>query len=280
MIGVSKPFILLVNKFAEFYGTFNSKEPTSGLSLEEICSFFEKIKLLIASMEFSATKKLHAILHYLSNILKRGFFWNYSSFAFESYFNSLKKVARDCSTNPLVAIENFFSNFISCHFFSLTTPVLLHFGVEKDKIDLYKRYQDIATNRKPAFVQFYNLKYVENHLEKIKTFRSYSRTTIKEQHVTIERYSKNKKTNNHFALLTINEIEIYSKIIAIEEPNKNIYFKQGQIVEDDKEEIKLLFLDRFVKTKFESKIQVTSIDSFKKKIIAFEISGFCFFNKK
>jgi len=117
---------------------------------------------IIKSMDLKVTPRIHALLHYLSVLTKFGLSWNYSSFSFESYFNALKKVARDCNTNPLEALKNYFSDSISLHYFSLSTKVFLKFGIDNEQISFFKKYTSNKQIRKPAFAIFKNLEYEEN----------------------------------------------------------------------------------------------------------------------
>ena len=128
-------FITLINSFAELYSVFNSKN--AKLQTSVLYSFKNKIEKMIIEMGEFVTNKLHAFLHYISNILKRGMFWNYSAFVFESFFGSLKKVARDCKVDPFPALENFFSNLSSTNIFQLPKNVLLKFGCEEKKVNFF-----------------------------------------------------------------------------------------------------------------------------------------------
>jgi hypothetical protein len=263
-IGFDEEFILLINSIAEFYQTFNNKE--NGISIKEIWLFQSKIHCIIDKIGLFGSNKSHAFTHYNSNILKRGLFWNFNSFIFESFFNNLKKVCGDCKINSFPALENYLSDLIAQNLFNgISRNILLKFNVKQKKVNLLVKYQLHKPQRRPAFCKFRDLE-CNNELQQTenKTFDSYSRIEIAGQQITIERYSSKHKTSNHFAILKINDQLVYAKIIAIDKGSKQIYFQEGFIVEEDREKINNLFVGRVVKLTFKPIIQITSFQIFKK----------------
>lgn len=76
-IGYDDEFIELINSFAEIFYKFNSK--TDSISVEEIDGIYkEKINNMVNKFIPYVTIKIHSLKHYTSNIIKRGFFWNWS----------------------------------------------------------------------------------------------------------------------------------------------------------------------------------------------------------
>lgn len=259
------PLIKVINNLAELYEVFNSKKEK--LKFIDLNKLLNNIKSVNNALRENVTIKLHSLIHYLSQTVKFGLFWNYNSFIFESYFNNLKKVARNCGKNPMWAIENYVRESYISNLFALPASFLLNLGASKVEVDFLKQNEDNNTERL-SYIFFYRLKFVKNSVLYSKNVRSFGRYYIDGHQITIEKYSKTKKTNNHYAILNINNQVEYVKLIAIEQ--ENIYFKIAYVVEE-------LFKNNFVKTTFNETINVAHLNTFQKKVFALETPNFCFF---
>lgn len=199
-IGFDHDFIFCLSIMADLYQSCNSK--TTPLSFFQLHEKLNKIDLLIIKLGEKVTHKFHAFTHYPRNILHRGLFWNFSAFIFESFFNNLKRVARDCKISPFPAMENYLSSLNSINLFnSLSKDDLLLFGINERKAELISD----CSKKKERRSAYSNVTLTSQNQDTMETskqsFKSFSRTVIENQQITSENYSSKVKTANHYFIL-------------------------------------------------------------------------------
>jgi len=265
--------IILISKLANLYQTFNNK--TKPLTYQQIQEKYVDIQNIIIFLGDNITPKFHALTHYISQILKRSLFWNYSGFIFESCFNNLKTVATNCKISPFPAIENYLSDLLSLNLFnSLSRQELSLFGVNEKKIRLLEDITNRKINRRSSFCNVTLSSENQDDLTISKhSFRSFMRIVINNHQITTDRYSLKVRTANHFVVFEKDgNNPILAKIIAIKELDKRIFFKQG--IAHDIETMERLFLGKCFKLVFGNQIKDIAWNDNLQKVVGFELGGF------
>lgn len=268
--------IQMIYSFSEIYNLFNSKK--NYLNIKELDVFWrEKIFKLVNKCSPLITKKLHSLKHYSSHLIKRGLFWNWSAFIFESFFNSLKKVSRDCTVNSYPAIANFLDNLTSLNLFnSLTKEKMEQFNIQPVKQNyIEKNLLKIPKRRSCTTILPTLVYYTTTGICVKKNFGTIARDSIEGVQITIEKYSKKHLTSNHFVLLLHQNTKYCAKIIAMN--TKFFYCLLGEIDKKDEKTLHELFNNSVQKVSFPTVCTKIKKNQFLKKVVAFEIKNYSYF---
>jgi len=270
-------FIKRWSKLAHIYERINVKNSNFAPSLNELWEIYKDIIEIIKQTELvtgcKVSSKIHSLCHLIFDILKFGLCWNFSSLSFESALAKIKFVARDSKVNAIISVINFVMfSFAQNLFKHLPEEVIDAFGVteiRKEFLFEYSKEEKKEFKEKKTFLDINN-----------SIIYSYERIMHEglNHMITINSYSCNKKTNNQFVILKINEQNfVFGKILAIQTENKTVYYNTAILY--DQNIMSPLTLGRTFKIKFESEIKTASWNSIIEKVVCFQIDDYYFITR-
>lgn len=276
LMNVDETLIEIHSTLAQFYERFNSKNPLNHTNYLELIEWKGRIYKTIKLMGTRISSKIRSLLQYPFFILLNGLMWNYNSAVFESYLNSVKQAARETKKNPLLSLINYFSNIWSLNLFkSFPRNFYETLNFPTRKINFVMDYICEEKEKDLTFPTklLTNFQYSSNGEIKTKSFYSYKRNhfiTSFGKKLIISTHSSSQKLDNNdqYFIIDIEGSTIFARIEAIKVTSKEIFYKQGVPLEEDKLKI---HLGRMVKVTFSnSVVQKTQWGNLKEKMVGSE----------
>ena len=251
-----------------------SNKKSEGLAVFEIWKLYKNIQVVLKNLpkifqDYSLiTIKNHSLIHISLQLILYGLAYNHSSKIFESSLYKIKQASRDSKVNNILSVINIIKDLWSLnHFIFLSENDLIRLNVSQKKIDFFKKYllarDDALIVRRDgrANIQISNTTYVESVL----------RTHLENgDMITIDSYSRTKKTNNQYVVICKNQEKFFAKIIAISKTYKNIYYKRA-IYTEDNPVIQSNSYNRVFKVCFAINIEKVGIGGVLEKCVCYEV---------